>query len=141
MPWFILSRLQPYLDRRKIFVSWRVNVLTDKTKAKRADDTEKRLEKLVVADRNELDDLKYYKTPDFLKPRDLDPTNFQPCEVGFSWSRNRQHGPKERRQITGELARGGKLREQLSIGDSVWFHLSFQIPESMKGLPFTSFLW
>ncbi|MFB6290642.1 MAG: alpha-mannosidase [Candidatus Bipolaricaulia bacterium] len=108
---------------------------TDKTKAKRADDTEKRLEKLIIADRNELDDLKYFKTPDFLKPRDLDPANFQPCEVGFTWSRNRQYSPGERRKITGDLARGGKLQEQLSIGDSVWFHLNFQVPKSMKGLP------
>lgn len=108
---------------------------TDKTKAKRADDTEKRLEKLVIADKNELDGLKYYKTSDFLKLQNLDSTNFQPCEVGFTWSRNRQYSPEERRQATGDLARGGKLQEQLSVGDSVWFHLNFQVPESMKGLP------
>mgnify|MGYP002338692164 CR=1 FL=1 len=107
-----------------------------KTWRKRVKDTEERLRNYTIADKREIDSISYYKTQRFLKPKDLDESDYRPCEVGFSWSRNRQHEPKERATLgSGGLSQGGNLCPEMSLGDSVWFKLNFKIPQVIAGLP------
>jgi len=111
------------------------------TLERRADRTEQLLEEMQVSEYRkltELGKLGYFKTGGFLQPEDLEWKDFAPCEVGFSWERNRKKGGADRLKALekgADLSSGKELPPELSIGDSVWFKLDFSVPQGMSGKP------
>lgn len=107
----------------------------DITLEKRADDTVKRLKELITYSSLKIDNISYYSTPELIQPEDLDPDSFEPCQVGFTWNRDRATGREDRMKAEADLLSGGELPVGLSLGNSTWFRLEFSIPNNMKSRP------
>jgi len=106
----------------------------DTTRQKRADKTEDRLEDLRVASREEVEDLAYHTTREFLNPAEVRDRAFEPCSVGFSWQRDRETVPDDRRSASADVVTGD-VSTEMEVGRNVWFRIQFSIPDSMAGLP------
>jgi len=106
----------------------------DTTRQKRADETEDRLADLRVASREEVDDLAYRSTREFLEPAEVRDRAFEPCSVGFTWQRGRETVPDDRRSASADVVTGD-VSTAMEVGRNVWFRLRFTIPDSMAGLP------
>lgn len=107
----------------------------DKTRTKRADDSAKRLDALSVYETEPINKISYFKTRSFVTPDELPLSEFLPCEEGFTWERNRETAPDDRRDADVDVVSGDALPDELAVGENVWFHLQFTIPESMAGMP------
>lgn len=93
------------------------------------------LDALSVYETAPIDSCSFYKTREFTTPEALPQSEFTPCDVGFSWERNRVRTPDDRRQAAVDVTKGDTLPESFSVGENVWFRLQFTIPESMAGHP------
>ena len=107
--------------------------MSNTIREKRAVATARRLESLTEFETHELETIEYYKTDSFLEPGELPFEEFEPCEVGFRWERNRQTVPDDRRGADVDVTDVDALPDALAVGESVWFRLQFAIPESMAG--------
>ncbi|KXA99529.1 hypothetical protein AKJ41_05285 [candidate division MSBL1 archaeon SCGC-AAA259O05] len=102
---------------------------------KRADKTESILENLFIDRATEIEEIGYYETKEFGKPEDVRDKEFSECEVGFTWSRERDRGADDRLNADVDLLSADELPRNLSIGNNLWFNLRVVIPEDMAGDP------
>ncbi|WP_317175755.1 alpha-mannosidase [Halomontanus rarus] len=107
--------------------------MSDTIRERRAAESERRLQSLTAAESRDLTDIEYYKTRSFDEPDDLPLDAFEPCEVGFTWERNRDTTPDDRRDSPVDLTHVTDLPPDLEVGENVWFRLRFSIPDSMAG--------
>ena len=109
--------------------------MMDVTLEKRADRVEAQLHDLSTHERVGIDEISYYKTRAFEDAVSVRDREFTPCELGFSWGRDRRTEPADRFDADVELTDASGLPESLSVGTNVWFALSFTVPERMAGRP------
>jgi len=109
--------------------------MLDQTRAKRLAESVDRLKKLSVFETTDIDQLSHYKTHQFLEPTEVQTADFEPCDVGFSWDRDRQSEPESRLDADVDVTDGSTLPKSLAVGQNVWFRLQFTIPDSMAGRP------
>ena len=109
--------------------------MMDVTLRKRAEKTEDLLEDLSVAETMRVPDIGRFETTEFLTPEAVRDRTFQPCEVGYTWSRQRPTEPDDRLAADATPADVSALDEDLSIGTNVWLRLRFTVPPAMAGQP------
>ena len=107
----------------------------DVSREKRADKSEALLRSLSISETKPVDEISYYQTPQFKRPNELPLDEFDSCDVGFAWQRERTYTPNDRVASVADLNDTERLPDDLSLGTSVWFRLRFTIPESMSGYP------
>ncbi|WP_207592492.1 glycoside hydrolase family 38 C-terminal domain-containing protein [Halomontanus rarus] len=107
--------------------------MSETIREKRAAEAKRRLESLERYETRELEGISYYKTSRFAEPDELPLAEFEPCEVGFGWDRNRRTTPDDRREADVDVTNVTDLPDELALGENVWFWLRFEIPESMAG--------
>ena len=105
------------------------------TLVSRAEKTEELLKHRSVSDRIQLDEIEYYTTDRFATPSDVQTESFESCSVGFTWERDRETVPADRRTADADPLDVAQLPPDLSLGTNVWFRLRFSIPESLSGKP------
>lgn len=104
------------------------------SKLSRIEKTESQLDEYRVVDRSDID-IAYCKTRDFATPEEASDFDFEECEEGFSWERQRQTTLFDRLSAGIDPVTRGTLESSLALGQNVWFKLSVEIPESMSGHP------
>ncbi|QGA82234.1 glycoside hydrolase family 38 C-terminal domain-containing protein [Halomicrobium sp. LC1Hm] len=108
--------------------------MRETSSAKRADETEERLQRLRVAQRSEIETISHHETRAFLTPEQARERSFEPCSVGVTWERGRETEPDDRRDADADVLTG-QVSEEQAVGRNVWFRLQCTVPESMAGLP------
>lgn len=109
--------------------------MLDITQIKRIEGSRERLKNLSIYQTSPIEHCSYYKTREFSTPEKLPLSEFEPCDVGFSWTRNRERTMTDRVEASADLTEPGRLPSSLAVGENVWFRLQFSIPESMAGRP------
>lgn len=100
-------------------------------KAKRADKTEKDLRKFIFAGRQQIKDISYFLTKDFLTPREARKREFSSCNVGLQWSRDKSSTTESRLEADIDLLNASDIPSGVSLGNNAWFKLKFE-PENLK---------
>jgi len=109
--------------------------MTDTTLERRAEAARRRLDDLAIRETAPVDDVAYVRTREFARPADLDGADFEPCDVGFVWERDRETTPADRRSADVGPLSAATPPESLAVGSNVWFRLQFSVPETMAGSP------
>lgn len=109
--------------------------MIDHEREKRAETTERLLSDAAVHATAPVEQLACYETQAFAEPSELPTAEFEPCEPGRVWHRDREADLDNREDLDVTSLSPAVLPEELSLGTNVWFRLSFSVPEEMAGHP------
>ncbi|WP_136687839.1 alpha-mannosidase [Halorhabdus amylolytica] len=109
--------------------------MTETVLERRANAAERRLDSLSTYETAAIEDISRFETTAFATPEELQLDEFEPCDVGFVWERDRETTPADRREADIDPLSVSKLPTELAVGQNVWFRLRGSIPDSMAGHP------